>query len=166
MSYKKGYEIRDSHPGWAVRFTDGTWLGGAHGYIRTGSAEDAYIYSSKEEGQKVLDYLKTSRTESSYFSFPSEIVEAWQPICEMLRSDVAALKQANVVEYLDIFDLRSELEAIVGKVKNWEEKGKKIQLNVNWEGLANFLGCSVDEVSSKLLSLYPQYKPNTNGDKS
>lgn len=131
MSYKKGYEIRDSHPGWAVRFEDATWLGGAHGYIRTGSAGDAYIYNSKEEGEKVLAYLRTSRTESSYFSVPSEIVEAWQPLCEMLRSDVTALKQANVVEYLDIFDLREELESIVGKVKGWQEKGKKIQSESN-----------------------------------
>lgn len=125
MSYKKGYEIRDSHPGWAVRFEDATWLGGAHGYIRTGSAGDAYIYNSVEEAQKVLDYLKASRTESSYFSTPSEIVVAWQPICETLRSDVAMLKQANLVEYLDIFDLQYELEAVLNKVKGWQEKGKE-----------------------------------------
>lgn len=131
MAYKKDYEIHDVHPGWAVRFEDGTWLGGAHGYIRTGSAEHAYIYNSKEEGEKVLAYLRTSRTESNYFSTPSEVIEAWQPVCEMLRSDVSALKQANVVEYLDIFDLRDELESIVNKVKGWQEKGKKIQSESN-----------------------------------
>lgn len=125
MSCKKGYEIRGSHPGWAVLFEDGTWLGGAHGYIRTGSASDAYIYDSVEEAQKVLDYLKTSRTESSYFSAPSEIVVAWQPICETLRSDVAVLKQTNLVEYLDIFDLQYELEAITNKVKSWQEQGRE-----------------------------------------
>lgn len=140
MSYKKGYEIRDSHPGWAVRFEDATWLGGCHGYIRTGSASDAYIYDSVEEAQKVLDYLKTSRTESSYFSAPSEIVVAWQPICETLRLDVAKLKQTNLVEYLDIFDLQHELEVITNKVKGWQEKGKEIQnkpttyaTDVSWE---------------------------------
>lgn len=127
MTYKKNYEIRNTHPGWAVRFEDATWLSGAHGYIRTGSASDAYIYNSVEDAQKVLYYLKTSRTESVYFSVPSEIVEAWQPLCEMLRSDVSLLKQANAVEYLDIFDLREELEAIVSKVKGWQEKGEKIQ---------------------------------------
>lgn len=126
MSYKKDYEIRDTHPGWAVRFEDGTWLGGAHGYIRTGSAF-AYIYDSKEDGEKVLAYLRSSRTEASYFGTPAEVIEAWQPICETLRSDVSALKQANVVQYLDLFDLREELESIVDKVKGWQEKGKKVQ---------------------------------------
>jgi hypothetical protein len=37
------------------------------------------------------------------------------------------LKQANLVEYIDIFDLREELQAVVNKVKGWEEKGKEIQ---------------------------------------
>lgn len=162
MSYKKDYEICGAHPGWAIRFEDGTWLGGAHGYIRTGSAGDAYIYNSKEEGEKVLDFLKNSKTESKYFSFPSQIIEAWEPICETLRSDVKALKEANVVSYLDIFDLRDELESIVSKVKGWQEKGKNSQSNVNWEGLASLLGCSVNEAKTKILSSLPE--SNTKSD--
>lgn len=126
MSYKKDYEIRDTHPGWAIRFEDSTWLGGAHGYIRTGDSSSAYIYNTKEDAEKVLNYLKNSKTESKYFSFPSKIIEAWEPICETLRSDVKALKESNIVSYLDIFELREELDSIVSKVKEWQEKGKAL----------------------------------------
>lgn len=160
MTYFKDLETRNAHPGWAVYFEDGTWLGGAHGYIRTGDAFSAYIYDTKEQAEKVLDHLRNGKTEGKYFSLPSNIIEAWQPACENLRANVAALKQANVVGYLDIFDLHEELESIVGKVKSWQEKGKNIQPNVNWEGLALFLGCSVEDVKAKLLANKPD-----NGDK-
>lgn len=133
MSDKKDGENRDTHPGWAIYFEDGTWLGGAHGYIRTGGAFYAYIFSSKEAAEKVLTHLRTSRTEGNYFSVPAEIIVAWEPLCENLRSEVSALKQANVVKYLDIFDLREEVESILNRIKGWEEKGKKIKQGNNNE---------------------------------
>lgn len=163
MTYFKDLETRNVHPGWVVYFEDGTWLGGAHGYIRTGDAFSAYIYDTKEQAEKVLDHLRNGKTEGKYFSLPSNIIEAWQPACENLRAEVAALKQTNVVKYLDLHDLREELEGIVSRVKGWQEKGKaieSIQSNVNWEGLALFLGCSVEDVKSKLLANKPD-----NGDK-
>lgn len=125
MTYFKNLEMREAHPGWAIKFEDGTWLGGAHGYIRTGDAFSAYIYDTKEQAEKVLDFLKNSKTESEYFSFPSNIVEAWQPACENLRAEVLNLKQVNVVGYLDLHDLREELEAAIYRIKGWEEKGKE-----------------------------------------
>jgi hypothetical protein len=125
MAYKKDSEVRGAHPGWAVKFSDGTWLGGAHGWFRSDDAFYADIYDSKEEGEKSLKYLREDRDEKGYFDLPAEVVEAWQPICESLRLEVTTLKQANIVSYMDIFDLREELESIVDKVKEWQEKGKK-----------------------------------------
>ena len=159
-----------AHPGWAIRFEDGTWLGGAHGYTRTVNAFDAHIYSSKENAEKILNYLKNNKDVGAHFSFPSQIIEAWEPVCKTLRSEVKALKAANVISYLDIFELREELESIVNKVKGWQEKGKQTQSNVNWEGLAKLLGCNANEVATKVLALDHRSDPkstnvsNTNGD--
>jgi hypothetical protein len=36
------------------------------------------------------------------------------------------LKQANIIGYMDIFDLREKLEEIVSEVKDWQERGKKV----------------------------------------
>lgn len=125
MAYKKDAEERGAHPGWAVRFDDGTWLGGAHGWFRSEDAFYADIYDSKEEGEKTLEYLRKDRSENGYFDGPAQVVEAWQPICESLRLEVNTLKQANTVGYMDIFDLREKLESIVEDVKEWQEKGRK-----------------------------------------
>lgn len=152
MTYFKDLETRGAHPGWAVYFEDGTWLGGAHGFIRTGDAFSAYIYDTKEQAERVLDFLRNSKTESQYFSFPANIIEAWQPACENLRAEVLSLKQVSIVNHLDVYDLRETLESALDKVKGWQEKGKTIPPDVNWEGLALFLGCSVEDVKTKLLA--------------
>jgi hypothetical protein len=125
MAYKKDSEVRQAHPGWAVRFEDGTWLGGAHGWFRSEDAFYADIYDTKEEGEKTLEYLRKDKSEGGHFDLPAQVVEAWQPICESLRLEVSTLKQANIVGYMDIFELRDELESIVDRVKEWQEKGKK-----------------------------------------
>jgi hypothetical protein len=127
MVYNSDVGSAKKHPGWAIHFQDDTWLGGAHGYIRTNGALYAYTFPTKESAEKVLNHLRNSPTESKYFSEPAEIVEAWEPLCENLRAEVSSLKKTNVVEYLDIFDLRTELESILNRIKEWEEKGKKIK---------------------------------------
>ena len=126
MAYKKDAEKRGAHPGWAIRFEDGTWLGGAHGWFRSEDAFYADIHDTKEEAERSLKYVRQDKDEKGYFDLPAEAVEAWQPICESLRLEVSTLKQANIVEYMDIFELRDELEGIVDKVKEWQEKGKKV----------------------------------------
>jgi hypothetical protein len=125
MAYKKDSEVRGAHPGWAVRFQDGTWLGGAHGWFRSEDAFYADIYDTKEEGEKTLKYLRDDKHEGGHFDLPAEVIEAWQPICESLRLEVSTLNQANLVGYMDIFDLKQDMEGIIDRVKEWEERGRK-----------------------------------------
>lgn len=125
MAYKKDSDMRRSHPGWAVRFEDSTFLGGAHGWFRTEDAFYADIYDSKEDGQKYLDDLRQDKMYGDEFALPAEVVEAWQPICESLRHEVRVLKQANIVSFSDIYELKDKLEEIVSEVNDWQERGKK-----------------------------------------
>lgn len=166
MSYKKDYAIRDSHPGWAVRFEDGTWLCRAHGWVCADNASDAYIYESKEECENILDNLQTDQGKYMKFLLPAKVVEAWEPVCETLRSEIKLLKEANVVSYFDISDLRDELESAVSKIKGWQEKGRHNHSDVNWKALASLLGCSVEEAPARLLpkELPPLPNSKTNGD--
>lgn len=125
MAYKKDGEVRGAHPGWAVRFEDGTWLGGAHGWFRSPDAFYADIYDSKEDGQRYLDDLRRDKMYGDEFALPAEVIEAWQPICESLRLEVSTLKQANIIGYMDIYELRNKVEEILDEVKDWQERGKK-----------------------------------------
>jgi len=125
MAYKKDRDVREAHPGWAVRFEDGTWLGGAHGWFRAADAFYADIYDSKEEAQGYLDGLRNDTYNKGEFDLPAEVIEAWQPICESLRHEVRTLKQANIVSFSDIYDLKDKLLDIVSEVNDWQERGKK-----------------------------------------
>ena len=125
MAYKKDSEVRQAHPGWAVRFEDGTWLGGAHGWFRSEDAFYADIYDTKEEGEKTLEYLRKDKSEGGHYDLPAEVVEAWQPICESLRLEVSTLKQANTVSYSDLMDLEWKAEEFYNEIKELREKGRK-----------------------------------------
>ena len=54
----KNRKERNTHPGWAVRFSDGTWLGCAHGWFTTNETFYADIYDSKEDAESKLQYVK------------------------------------------------------------------------------------------------------------
>lgn len=131
MAYKKDGDVREAHPGWAVRFEDGTWLGGGHGWFRAEDAFYADIYDSKEQGLKYLEDLRNDphKRYGNTFDLPAEAVEAWQPICETLRLDVSILKKCNTIEWMDIVDLREDLQQIMDRVKKWETRSHLVKLN-------------------------------------
>lgn len=126
MAYKKDRDVREAHPGWAVRFEDGTWLGGAHGWFRSEDAFYADICDTKEECEKYLKYVREDTMYKGEFDLPAEVVEAWQPICESLRLEVNSLKVYNTVKFGDIFDLKMQLEDALNTVNEWEARSKEI----------------------------------------
>lgn len=115
-------EKRGNHPGWAVRFSDGTWLGGAHGWFRSEDAFYADTYDSEEEAHKYLTYVKNDKDDSEYFALDAEVVPAWEPLCERLRLEVNSLKE---VTKIDIFDLNEAVDEVASKVEELKEMVKR-----------------------------------------
>lgn len=105
----KTEEVRNAAPGWSVQFDDGTWLGGAHGWFTSSDAFYADIYSSPEEAQSTLDYVRKDKDWGD-FSMEAKIIPAWQPLCERLRVRISSLRQANKLTPSKIFDITLSLE--------------------------------------------------------
>lgn len=103
-------EERNTHPGWSVRFIDGTWLGGPHGWYQHKDAFDADIFPSKEDATY---FVKISEIKDDF-----EIVAAWEPLCERLRVEIKSLKKVNKVTPSDLFDLEREAENLLDKIKS------------------------------------------------
>ena len=105
-------EELSAHPGYSVKFSDGTWLGGAHGWFRSPDAFYADRYKTQKEAEGYLEMLRNDKSESG-FDMPAEIVEAWQPLCESLRVSVRTLKEANTIDPGDIMNITIQLEGII-----------------------------------------------------
>ncbi len=105
MGYKDTSEEANAHPGWGVRFSDGSWLGGAHGWFRTEEAFYADIYQTEEDARSSLKIVRAQ--ESGYYDLEAEIVPAWQILCEKLRLTIHTLKLSAKV---DIYDLDSAID--------------------------------------------------------
>lgn len=106
-------EEREAHPGWAVRFSDGTWLGGAHGWFRAKEAFYADIFDSEEEGHRYLKMVREDKHDKEYYSLDAEVIPAWEPLCEHLRLEISTLRSSTK---LDIYDLNSTVEDIQWKL--------------------------------------------------
>jgi|ERR1700723_475727 len=117
-------EERNSHPGWAVKFEDGTWLGGAHGWFRTKDAFYADKYASKEAAEGYLQSLRDDKSEQGQFDLPAEIVPAWEPMCESLRVEISSLKDANTITPDKVMYIAIALEGILHDLK-WRKKDDK-----------------------------------------
>ena len=104
---------RREHPGWAIKFKDGTWLGGPHGWHHHDDAFYADIYSSPEEAKDCY--------EMSELTSPYDIVLAWEPLCERLRFEVVSLTKTNKVSPGDLSDLESDIEMILSKIKEMQQ---------------------------------------------
>lgn len=86
-------ENRYEHPGWAVRFQDGTWLCSTMCLDRISDCFYATTYDSMQDAEAMQQHFY-----ASYADQPSsQIVEAWQPICEVLRLRITNLKQACAI---------------------------------------------------------------------
>ena len=103
---------RHQHPGWAVKFTDGSWLSGGHGWHQHADAFYASIFSSFEAAKEAVETSELYDPKVSW-----EIISAWEPLCERLRHDVIILRQVNKIKPLDIMNLRMDLEDILNTVK-------------------------------------------------
>ncbi len=114
-------EERGAHPGWAVRFADGTWLGGAHGWFRSEDAFYADIYDTKEEGEKYLKYVRDDKHDAEYFSLDAEVVPAWEPLAESLRLEISNLRRSVKIDFHDMHmaveDIQYALDAVKDMVK-------------------------------------------------
>lgn len=105
---------RQSHPGWAVKFSDGTWLGGAHGWFR---AEDAFYADIYESSERAVECL----TISNVLKEPDlkwDIVPAWEPLCERLRVEISSLEEANKITPGELYDIVFDLEYVLSRLKN------------------------------------------------
>lgn len=104
----KGDE-RNTHPGWAIQFADGTWLcANSMVFDQVDDAFYATIFYKREEAEQVEDrihdYLQWDPNDMQSHS----IVLAWEPLCEVLRLRNAQLnKTCNIAPR--IFDETIEL---------------------------------------------------------
>lgn len=104
---------RGQHPGWAVRFEDGSWQGGGHGYHRF---DDAF-YAERHETQEAAHYAAKQCQEDYNDQMSYVVISAWEPLAEVLRHDVSQLKHANSFHPDDIFEITMELESILYRLK-------------------------------------------------
>lgn len=114
-------EERGAHPGWAVRFSDGTWLGGAHGWFRSPEAFYADIYDSKEDGERYLKMLRSDKSEGGHFDLDAEVIPAWEPLAESLRLEISSLRRTVKIDFHDLYmaveDIQNSLDTVKDMVK-------------------------------------------------
>jgi len=103
-------EKRLAHPGWAVKFEDGTWLCIAHG---AGMVVDAFYArtwaTEKEAESEVLHCIK----DQDIPNVPYKVIPAWEPLCESLRVRIGGLIEANKIEPGDIMEMTWQLEEVI-----------------------------------------------------
>ena len=105
---------RNQHPGWAVRFEDGSWQSGGHGWYR----DDDAAMAERHETKEAADYNAKKCQEWHNDTMPYEIVPAWEPLAESLRMDVAQLKKANTITPSELYEIESDLEFILTRLKD------------------------------------------------
>lgn len=111
------------HPGWSVRFSNGEWLGGAHGWYTSKEAAYADVYDSEEEAHSTLKYVRDNHKEhDSEFSLAAEIIPAWEPLCETLRVRIHFLKEANTITPNDIDSVVFSLEDAIRTLQPRQKK--------------------------------------------
>lgn len=106
------------HPGWAVQFADGTWLGVGHGYWWFENATMAHIYNSVGAANSdVMEFFKDEPAQRQGYT----IILAWEPRCLKFQSEVQTLQAATAIDPLELF---LSLETIKGAVSTIEEMNK------------------------------------------
>lgn len=108
---------RNSHPGWAVRFVDGSWLAYGHGWHLFDDAFYAKCFSSAQEAEDAVKQAAEDYTKLDEY----DIVPAWEPVAEQLRHDVAQLEHANKFSPNDIFEISMDLESILARLKDRDD---------------------------------------------
>ena len=107
----KNDEERQSHPGWAVRFEDGSWLCIAHGVDMATDAFYANTYETKELAN--LTVLSCYSDGDIPNTIGYEVVVAWEHCCEVMRHHVKSLREANKIDPSDIMEMTWQLEGVI-----------------------------------------------------
>lgn len=104
---------RKTHPGYAVKFENGSWLTSAHGLYLDEDAFMGITFKTREEAESLVT---EAQKEGEIPSLKFEVVEAWQPVCERLRHDIEMLNKANTISPSDLMNIRIELENIMSRL--------------------------------------------------
>lgn len=118
----KNREEMGAHPGWAIRFSNGAWLGGAHGWWTSMESFYADVFDSEEEAKSTLKYVRDNYKDDSDFHLAAEIIPAWEQLCESLRVEVRSLREANTISPDDISDAIDSLEDVIRTLKPPKKK--------------------------------------------
>jgi hypothetical protein len=122
MSYRDKRHERKAHPGWAVQFVDGSWLGGAHGWFTSEEAFYADTYDSEEKARSTLEYVRKNHKEDSDFAQDARIIPAWEVLAEHLRLDIHFLKKSSQVKRETVDDITEALEDALRTLKSAQEE--------------------------------------------
>ncbi len=112
----KDEEIRNAHPGWAVKFENGTWLSIAHGVDMATDAFYANTYETKEEATLTATSCYGDGDIPNTIGF--EVIPAWEPLCERLRHDVRELTTLNTLSSEDVMEMTLEIESVLYRLRN------------------------------------------------
>lgn len=96
-------ETKIKHPGWAIKFEDGSYVGFAHG-IHDVEPLFAHIFDSKEDAGKWFTDVKAE------FSVPCNVVEAWEPKIAELLYKIDKLERMNKINPEDFYRFGRKLE--------------------------------------------------------
>lgn len=102
------------HPGWAVRFEDGSWQGGGHGWHRF----DEAFFAERHETEKDAHYAAARCQEDYGDKMSYVVIPAWEPLAEVLRHDISQLKKANTITPDDLSEIRDDVENLLYKLKD------------------------------------------------
>lgn len=104
---------RNAHPGWAVQDEGGGWLCYGHGFFLSEDAFYADVVLSEEDAKHLIKEANEDFENNTSFN----IVLAWEPLCESLRHEVAALKEANTISPSKIMDIVIDLQGVIADLK-------------------------------------------------
>lgn len=106
-------EDREAHPGWSIRFSDGSWL---CTNMMCDRVDDAFYATRYESPEVALSELKQAKEEWQGETPDAEVVEAWQPLCETLRVRIQSLNDACAITPDDIFEIKLSLEDAISRL--------------------------------------------------
>lgn len=106
-------EEREAHPGWAIRFNDGTWL---CTNMMCDKVSDAFYATRYESSETALSEMRQAQKEWCDTSI-GEAVVAWEPLAESLRVRISSLRDALKITPDDIFEMTLSLENALSILK-------------------------------------------------
>lgn len=87
------------HPGFAVRFRDGSWLAYGHGWhiFDASHARIARVFASDNEACLAVAEAAEDYAPGAVAGMHPEVVVAWEVECAKLRAKVEELQAANMI---------------------------------------------------------------------